>query len=45
MVEYAASRERVSELEGELKVAVEEEAETAQRLDAGASRVADRGEC
>ena len=33
MVEYTASRERVSELEGELKVAVEEEAETAQRLD------------
>ena len=33
MVEHAAFTERISTLEGELKVAVEEEAETAQRLD------------
>ena len=38
MVEYAASAEHIATLEGELTVAVDQEAETAQRLDSERQR-------
>ena len=38
VVEYAASEERIADLEGELKEAADQEAETAQRLDSERQR-------